>query len=140
MKHEFHIPTEKLTELKKLYPNMGKNSHVGEMAVRIVELYFQQSDPEARFKVIKGGGDLAVDSNGCTRNYEVKGTVDADISWSKLKVSSKECHDALKEGMTLIRVTSVGESKVYLHFLQYGTDFTLAEEARWAVKRIRAGR
>jgi len=87
----------------------------------------------------RNGADLWVTTNGTTEAYEIKGTVDRDISWSKLKVSSRNCHDALVAGMTLIRVTGIGEAKMQLHFMKYGKDFSLVSEPRWSVKPIKGG-
>jgi hypothetical protein len=132
----FEVNPEQLEQLLRDYPNMGKNSHVGNIAVKIVELYFLSIDPNAQFTTGRKGADLIVTYNGITEPFEIKGTVDKDIAWTKLKVSSNDCYNALINGMRLIRVTNIGETKMVLHFMRHGEDFVLVPEARWAVKRI----
>lgn len=131
----FEISVEQLERLLKDYPNMGKNSHVGNIAVKVVELYFLSIDPTSKFETGKKGADLTVRYGGKTELFEIKGTVDKDIAWTKLKVSSNDCYNALINGMTLIRVTNIGEAKMGLHFMKHGEDFVLVPEARWAVVR-----
>jgi len=135
--HDFEISREELDILRNEYPNMGKNSHVGNIAVKVVQFYFLSLDPNASFGTGKNGADLTVIYNGKTEQFEVKGTVDKAISWTKIKVSSSACYNALISGMTLIRVTGIGETKMVLHFMKYGEDFKLLPEARWAVSQIK---
>lgn len=119
-----------------MYPNKGKNSDVGNIAVMVVELYFKSIDPNATF--IRGASiDLQVTSNGCTEKYEIKGTEDADIAWGKLKVSSTRCYEELMNGMTLIRVSNIRNTNMTLYFLKYGEDFTMVHEPRWSIRKIR---
>ena len=83
------------------------------------------------------GVDLRVTIDGKTERIEVKGTKDSDITWQKLKVSSKKCHDALVSGDAKIyRVVDVDSANPRVHILIYGEDFTLEPEPRWAIKRI----
>lgn len=135
--YEFSITEAQLAALLEVYPNTGKNSHVGNIAIRIVELFFLERTPEATFNKGTNGADLEVLINGELDRYEIKGTVDDGISWSKLKVSSQDCYDCLVKGMILIRVTSIGKTKMNLHFLKYGEDFTMEPEIRFAVKPMR---
>ncbi|NNV57197.1 hypothetical protein [Limnovirga soli] len=130
----FEIPTEQLNKLLEMYPNKGKNSDVGNIAVMVAELYFKSLDPDSIFT--RGSIDLQVTSKGRTENYEIKGTEDADIAWAKLKVSSRQCYDELVAGMILIRVTNIRNAKVILHFMKYGEDFTMVEEPRWSIKKV----
>jgi hypothetical protein len=134
---DFEITQEQLDSLLSLYPNTGKNSDVGSMAVRIVEMYFKNKHPDATFLQGSKGADIQVNYNGKSERYEVKGTIDHSIAWQKLKVSSQDCHDCLLNGMILIRVTSIGLLKMKLHFLKHGEDFLLQPEVRFAVKPIR---
>jgi len=136
MVYEFALPPAQLEELQKKYWNQGKNSHIGDFAVEIAKLYFQSQDEEAICTIVKDGTDLEVCCKGAITRYEVKGTTDDDVAYQKLKVSSQASYDALVGGTTLVRVTSVGKAKVRLHFLQFGTDFDLIEEARWAVRPL----
>jgi hypothetical protein len=135
----FELSPEQLEQLLRDYPNMGKNSHVGNLAVKVVELYFLSIDPKAQFVAGKKGPDLIVTYNGVTEPCEIKGTVDKDIAWAKLKVSSSDCYNALVNGMTLIRVTNIGEAKMVLYFMKYGEDFNLLPEPRWSVTPLKRG-
>lgn len=117
--------------------NMGKNSHVGNVAVGLVKLFFLSQDPDATFSIGDKGADLEVNYNGMVERFEIKGTVEGDIAWQKLKVSSQDCYNCLKKGMRLIRVTGVGSRMVGVHFLKFGEDFDLVPEVRYAVKPIR---
>lgn len=132
----FELPSDIWENLKRTYPNLGKNRDVGMIAVEIVRQYFLSIDPAANFQSGTKGADLIVTHNNITEQFEIKGTTDIGIAWTKLKVSSQNCHDALVNGMTLIRVTGIGDLKVKLHFLQHGKDFTLVREDRWAVRKI----
>ena len=116
----------------------GKNSDIGKIAIEVVKLYFLSQDQDCTFKIGKRNQpDIIVTSKGKSTGYEVKGTQDADIAFDKLKVSSKFCRDELINGMEIIRVTNIRSNVMKLHFLKYGSDFTLVHEARWAVKEIR---
>lgn len=134
---KFELSDKQFQEINESYPNLGKNSHVGHSAVEIVKYYFKvKYNNNVEFLSGNMGADIEVVRDGVTDKYEIKGTMDTKISWQKLKVSSLACHDALKDGMALIRVTNIGEKTVYLHFLKYGEDFTLVPEHRWAVKKL----
>ncbi|GAB2524766.1 hypothetical protein [Spirosoma aerophilum] len=133
----FKLSLNELNELLALYPNLGKNSHVGNIAVRVVEKYFLYLDPNSTFKTGTRGADLEVYYSGKIEYFEIKGTTDSTIAWPKLKVSSKACFDALVNGMQLIRVTNIGSLDMQLHFMKYGEDFTLIPEDRWSVVKIK---
>jgi hypothetical protein len=134
---DFEITQDQLSELISSYPNIGKNSHVGNIAVKVVELFFLSKYPDALFSRGTKGADIEVLHSGKVERYEVKGTVDPEISWQKLKVSSQDCYNCLVEGMVLIRVTNIGNTKMRLHFMKYGVDFTLETEVRYAVKQLK---
>jgi hypothetical protein len=134
---DFEITKEQLGELISSYPNIGKNSHVGHIAVKVVELFFLSKYPDATFSRGTKGADIEVLHSGKTERYEVKGTIDPEISWSKLKVSSQDCYNCLVEGMVLIRVTNIGNTQMKLYFMKYGEDFTLEKEVRYAVKKLK---
>lgn len=135
--HEFELTASQLEEILLEHPNMGKNSHVGNAAVKIVRLYFKSIDQNVTFGNGKAGSDIEVRFTDRVEHFEIKGTADAKFTWTKIKVSSQPCHDALVEGMKIIRVTSVGTLNPKLYFLQYGEDFLLKLEARWTITRIR---
>lgn len=134
----FEISEEKLAKLLNMFPNMGKNGDVGKLAVEVVKEYFLSLDSNTSIQQGKNGIDIQVTSSGVTQNFEVKGTADPSIAWSKLKVSSQDCYNLLANGMKLIRVTNVGKTNLTLHFMEYGKDFTLKEEPRWAVKELKS--
>jgi hypothetical protein len=136
--HSFIIPASDFRSLQRRYPNAGKNSHIGRLAVEIAQLYFRSVDPGSLCTEVKDGSDLEVRCKGKTRRYEVKGTADDDVAYSKLKVSSWHSYNALKEGVTLLRITKVGQRTVELPFLRHGIDFKLVKEPRWAVQRLKA--
>lgn len=133
----FSISDEQLNDLLTLYPNTGKNSDVGKLAVEVAKLYFLSLNELTSFTTNKKGIDLTVEANGLVENYEIKGTADKDISWNKLKVSSQNCHDHLVNGMTLIRITNIGSTTMTFHFLKYQEDFELIPEPRWSVVRTK---
>ena len=85
----------------------------------------------------RDGVDLKVTIDGKTERIEVKGTVDPDIAWQKLKVSSQKSHDALASGDAKIyRVVDVDGANPRIYILEYGEDFRLEPEPRWSVKRV----
>lgn len=135
--YDFEITDAELNELLKRYPNMGKNSHVGGMAVELVKKYFLRMHPKATIELGKEGADIKISHAGFSESFEIKGTPDSTISWTKLKVSSQDCYEGLVKGMTLIRVCNVGKTAVTLHFMKYNEDFKLVPEVRFAVKRIK---
>ena len=118
-----------------LYPNTGKNSDVGKLAIEIAKLYFLSINDTTTFIPNKNGIDLSTLVNGISENYEIKGTTDNNISWNKLKVSSQNCHDLLINGMTLTRITNIGLTEMTFYFLKNTEDFELVPEPRWSVIR-----
>jgi len=131
----FSINQEQLQALLALYPNVGKNSDVGKLAIGVAKLFFLFKDPNTAFVTNKNSIDLSTSINGIIENYEVKGTADKDICWNKLKVSSQCCYDNLIKGMTMIRITNIGTTEMSFYFLKHGEDFELVTEPRWAVIR-----
>lgn len=134
---EFTIKQKQLDELRTLYPNMGKNSDVGKLAVEISKLYFLSINPNTAFVVNKKGIDVATNIEGMIENYEIKETTDKDISWNKLKVSSQSCFNHLTNGLTMIRITNIGNKNMTIYFLRYKVDYELIPEPRWSVVQLR---
>lgn len=134
---EFIINQEILTDLLLTNSNMGKNSHIGNLAVKIAELYFLSLDSNAVFTLGKDGSDIEVNYLQKTEKFEVKGTADSNIAWNKLRVSSQACHDALLNGMSIIRITNVGKINPTIYILKHNEDFRLVPEARWRLSRIK---
>lgn len=133
--HDFIITQEQLTDLLTRYPNTGKNSDVGKLAVEIAKLYFLSLNDKTTFTTNKNRIDLSISVNGTIEHYEIKGTADKSISWNKLKVSSPNSHDHLVNGMTLIRITNIGSTEMTLYFLKHNEDFELVPEPRWSIIR-----
>jgi hypothetical protein len=134
---DFEISERQRKDLLAKFPNLGKNSDVGKYSIEVVKMFFLSKDPASSFSACKGGADLEVKQGKKSEQFEVKGTIDPEICFQKLKVSSHGCHDALVNGMTLIRVTNVGQLKMKLHFMKHGVDFLLVAEPRWAVVKVR---
>lgn len=130
---DFIITQEQLTDLLKRYPNTGKNSDVGKLAVEIAKLYFLSLNNKTTFTINKNRIDLSISVNETIGHYEIKGTADKSISWNKLKVSSQNSHDHLVSGMTLIRITNIGSTEMTLYFLKHNEDFELVPEPRWSI-------
>lgn len=131
----FSITQDQLNFFLTLYPNTGKNSDVGKLAVEIAKLYFLSINDSTTFITNRNGIDLSISKNGIVENFEIKGTSDNNISWNKLKVSSQNCHDYLVNGMRLIRITNIGSTEITLYFLTYFEDFELVPEPRWSIIR-----
>lgn len=134
-KHNFSITQDQLKDLLTLYPNTGKNSDVGKLAVELAKLYFLSINGSTTFVANKNRIDLSASINGVVENFEIKGTVANSIAWNKLKVSSQNCHELLINGMTLIRITNIGSTEMIFYFLTYSEDFELVPEPRWSVIR-----
>jgi hypothetical protein len=133
--NNFSITQDQLNSLLTLYPNTGKNSDIGKLAVEIAKLYFLSINDSTTFFTNRNGIDLSTSVNGIVENFEIKGTADNNISWNKLKVSSQNCHDHLVNGMRLIRITNIGATEMTFYFLTHSEDFELVPEPRWSVIR-----
>nr|WP_293304529.1 hypothetical protein [Allomuricauda sp.] len=131
---DFRLSEQQFENLNNEYPKQGKNSHIGHKAIQIAKYYFNSIYENPKFEDNIDGIDLIVHTPNNRLEYEVKGTEDSRIAFSKLKVSSTNVHNKLVNGLTLLRICSVGNLTVQLHFMQYGEDFLLEPEARWAVK------
>lgn len=132
----FKLSNEQLDELSNKFPNIGKNSHVGKLAVEIAKLYFNQKYSNPKFIENVNGVDLSVEADNIQEDFEIKGTSDSNIAFNKLKVSSQTCHDKLVDGQTLLRICNIGKQEVILHFMKYNEDFTMIPEPRWSVKKL----
>ncbi len=127
------ITQQQLEDLMRRFPNTGKNSDIGKLAVEIAKLYFLSLNDQTIFTTNKNRIDLSVLVNGIIEHYEIKGTADKNVSWNKLKVSSQNSHDHLVNGMTLIRITNIGSTEMTLFLLKHNEDFELVPEPRWSV-------
>lgn len=134
---DFEISEQERIALLTKFPNLGKNSDVGKYSIEVVKMFFLSKDSTSSFSICKGGADLEVKQGNNSQQFEVKGTIDSEICFQKLKVSSQGCHDALINGIILIRVTNVGQLKMKMHFMKHGVDFLLVPEPRWAVVKVK---
>lgn len=132
----FKLTTEQIDKLNLDKPNLGKNADVGKIAVEIAKLYFKREYNSPSFIENNNGVDLKVSWDATEEEYEIKGTVDANIAFFKLKVSSQRVHDKLVEGLILLRVCNIGQKDITLHFMKYNEDFTMKPEPRWCVKKV----
>lgn len=135
-KEIFKIAKEDLFQLQALFPNMGKNSDIGALAVEIAKRFFKKKFDNIKFITAKDV-DLCFEVDGKIFEYEIKGTTDDNIAWSKLKVSSKNCHDKLENGMPMIRIINIGQTDMTIYILKFGDDFILKQEDRWSVCQIK---
>ncbi|RYC51859.1 hypothetical protein [Flagellimonas olearia] len=135
---DFILTTDQFEHLEKAYPKKGNNADIGKKAVQIAKYYFNSIYENPKFEYNIDGVDLIVYSPNDRLEYEVKGTEDSGVAFHKLKVSSTNVHNKLVNGLTLLRICSIGNHTVQLHFMQYGEDFLLEPEARWTVKRVNA--
>ncbi|WP_461049948.1 hypothetical protein [Spirosoma arcticum] len=129
-------------ELKGKYSNAinKNNSDVGKVAVEIVADYLIARIPNSKIRAGIKGADLELVVGDNVEPLEVKGTTASNISWPKIKVSSKDCHDGLVSGMTMVRVVNADTRLPILYFLKHGRDFRMAPEDRWSVHPIKAAR
>ena len=132
----FKITSEQLDNLNLNNPNFGKNADVGKLAVEVAKLYFLERNRNTHFIENKDGVDLTTINNNIEEEFEIKGTVDPNIAFSKLKVSSQRVHDKLVNGLTLLRVCNIGKKNIIIHFMKHNEDFTMHPEPRWCVKKV----
>lgn len=132
---KFLITNEQKEKLLEEFQNLGNNRDIGRQAVEIAKLYFLSKYNRPTFITNKDRIDLSVVLDETIENYEIKGTVDKNIAWSKLKVSSQNCYENLKKGMSIIRISNIGNVDVTLFFMKYNEDFNLIPEPRWSVRK-----
>ena len=107
------------------------------VALRRRERVVERHKGHAEIEDDHEGVDLKVSIDGRTERIEVKGTASSTIAWQQLKVSSQKSHDALKNrDASIYRVVDVNSLHPRIYILEYGRDFTLEPEPRWAVKRV----
>lgn len=136
----FELDQVRYDELKGKYSNaINKNNRdVGQVATEIVADYLVHKIPGSKVRAGIKGADLELVVGNKIEPLEVKGTTASTISWPKIKVSSKACHEGLVNGMTMIRVVNADTKFPKLYFLKYGRDFRMAHEDRWSVHPVKA--
>lgn len=133
------LTPEKFLELNEKFPPSRGSGDIGKRAVEITKIYFQRAHPGCTFIDPQRGADLAVvlEPTG-PRQFEVKGTADANIAWQQLKVSSKASYDLLTTcAASVLRVTDVYGDEPTVYELRCGVDFRLEPEARWCFRPVR---
>lgn len=131
---DINLTESEFAQLNDIYPPTVKSSSVGDRAEELVKYYFRKTYKDCKFTYQTDGSDLLVEWNTGSVKIEIKGTADSTIAWSKLKVSSQTSHDLLKNGLPLYRVVSVYDRQPQIYILVHGVDFTMYQEARWAVR------
>ncbi len=132
---EFSLTNEQFTFLKDKYPNMRSNHDIANFGVSVVKLYLE-SRGYTDIQIEKDKIDIQGKLNNEVVKFEVKSTVDTNISFDKLKVSSlKDYRLLVEDGMEIIRVCKVGKQTLDIYFLKYDKDFILKEEPRWRLVR-----
>jgi hypothetical protein len=126
-------------ELEQKFNLKGKNSHIAEKAVEIIKRYFQSINPAVQFETgtKNSGYDLKVIFEGKVEFYEIKGTEKNHFAWSDIRVSSIASSDAIKNGLVIIRVMNVGNKDIKIAYLKHGDHFSLVEEPRWRISKIK---
>lgn len=133
--HNFTISGIELENLLSQYPNLGKNSDVGKIAVEVAKMFLLSLNPNTTF-ITRRGIDLTSVLDGIEENFEIKGTASNNISWNQLKVSSQFCHDNLVNGMNILRITNIGNLDMEIHYLKHAEDFILIPEPRWTIRKV----
>jgi hypothetical protein len=133
------LTPQEFADLNGSFPVSQGSNQIGKRAIAIIKIHFLRAHPGSSFVDPVLGADLAVvlDAGG-PKQFEVKGTANADIAWQQLKVSSKSSHNLLDSGgASVLRVTSVYSEEPVVFELRCGRDFRLEPEARWCFRPIR---
>ncbi|NIK93091.1 hypothetical protein GZ212_13085 [Mangrovimonas sp. CR14] len=132
----FSLADIEFKRLNEAYPNMRNNQDIGNYGEHVVKLYLESIGAT---NVLIGGKkiDIQANINGKNTKYEVKSTTKSDITFNNLKVSSPKDYELIKAGMEIIRVCKIGQQTLDLYFLKFGRDFTLKEEPRWRLSKIK---
>lgn len=128
---QYTLTAKDFKYLKATYPNMRSNHDICNYGVQVTRLYLKSKD-YSNIKIEEKKVDIQGTLNNVVEKFEVKSTVDSDVAFGKLKVSSpKDYKSLVEEGMEIIRVCKVGQQTLDIYILKYGIDFTLTEEPRW---------
>ena len=129
----FNLISQQHDQLNNDFPKGQKSAEVGNRAVKIVKMYFEEKYPGCTFNVPKDGCDLEVLPHNI--KLEIKGTSSPDIAWNQLKVSGNPSYNQLLNDLPLFRVTNVYDREITIHILTYSEDFIMQREPRWAIKK-----
>jgi hypothetical protein len=133
----FTLTTKDFEFLRTTYKNMRNNHDICNYGVHVTKLYLE-SKGYSNIKIEEKKVDIQGTINDVTEKFEVKSTVDSNIAFDKLKVSSQKDHKSIvEEGMEIIRVCKVGQQTLDIYFLKHGIDFTLTPEPRWRLTKIK---
>lgn len=132
---QFTLSNKDYQSLMDTYPNLKNNHDICNFGVQVVKFYLV-SKGYSNIKIEEKKVDIQGTINNVVEKFEVKATVDSDIAFGKLKVSSpKDYKSLVEEGMEIIRVCKVGQQTLDIYFLKHDVDFTLKEEPRWRLVR-----
>lgn len=120
--------------LNTKFPRSMQSSKIGERAIELVRIYFKKKYPGCFFVTPQRGSDLKVQHSNGVEQMEIKGTEAPDICWAKIKVSSNQSYELLRDGMPLYRVVSVYERYPRIIIMLNQKDFNMVPEARWSVR------
>ena len=133
------LTTAQFRNLNAKYRDRNHNKTIGNRAIELVKIHFENILPDCEFEVEKDDADLIVRSSKFRkpRYIEVKGTTRLDIAFGQLKVSGDPSYKMLtKNKIPVYRVTGVFERSPTIWILQYGKDFGLKREPRWRFEKI----
>lgn len=133
-KCSYQLSLELFSNLEKKYPNIGKNSDIGKYAVEVAKAWLGSCYQGAKVTSQKRASNLQVDTDEEILHFKVRGTEAADIGRDKLKVSSREDYQKLRDGMPIIRISKIRQPIVDIYLLKYEIDFDLEIEERWNIK------
>ena len=131
------MPLPKPTPLrltKKQKDKLHGIKPVGKRAELMAEFYLLKKYKAAVIIDSSDGADITISANGNKLDFEVKGTEDKSIALNKLKVSSKNSHQLITSGITVIRIMEADTDKPTVAELKYGKHFKLKAEPRWRAK------
>jgi hypothetical protein len=133
------LPDNVYQHLNNDYPLTKKSSTIGDRAVEIIKHYFSSQHQDCNFRVLRDGADLEITLADGTvlEQIEIKGTADAKMSWSKLKVSGEQSYNKLVKDLPLYRVIDVYTQNPKIFVMRYSEDFDLVPEPRWQIRQKR---
>ena len=133
----FKLSEVDYTFLKGEYPDMRNNHDICNFGVHVTKLYLE-SKGYSNIKIEEKKVDIQGTLNNVVIKFEVKSTCDSEIAFGKLKVSSpKDYKSLVEDGMEIIRICKVGQQTLDIYFLKHGIDFTLTQEPRWRLAKLK---
>jgi hypothetical protein len=128
------LTEDEYSTLNNQFPRDMQSAKVSERAMQLVKIHFMKRYPGCTFLQPQRGADLRVKHDKGVDEIEIKGTEAPDISWAKLKVSSKQSYELLSNGMPLYRLVGVYDRNPRIFIMTCRDDFEMIPEPRWSVK------